>query len=51
MQFAGRLRIKDSELLAQFKAVEQLDSKDKSTIKDIIDTFIKRSKLHQFVLA
>lgn len=37
--------IKDSELLAQFKAVEELDNKDKSTIKDIIDAFIKRSKL------
>ncbi len=37
--------IKDNELLAQFKAVEELDSKDKSTIKDIIDAFIKRSKL------
>jgi hypothetical protein len=31
--------------LIQFKAVEELDSKDKSTIKDIIDAFIKRSKL------
>lgn len=39
--------IKDNELLAQFKAVEELDSKDKSTIKDIIDAFIKRSKLNQ----
>ncbi len=37
--------IKDNELLAQFKAVEELDSKDKSTIKDIIDAFIKRSRL------
>ena len=37
--------IKDNELLAQFKAVEELDNKDKSTIKDIIDAFIKRSKL------
>ena len=39
--------IKDNELLSQFKEVEQLDSKDKSTIKDIIDAFIKRSKLNQ----
>lgn len=37
--------IKDNELLAQFKAVEELDNKDKTTIKDIIDAFIKRSKL------
>mgnify|MGYP001768158282 CR=1 FL=1 len=40
----ARQSIKDNELLSQFKAVEQLDSKDKSTIKDIIDAFIKRSK-------
>jgi len=39
--------IKDSELLQQFKALEQLDEKDKNTIKDIIDAFIKRSKLNQ----
>lgn len=39
--------IKDNELLSQFKAVEQLDNKDKSTIKDIIDAFIKRSKLNK----
>ncbi len=37
--------IKDSELLSQFKAVEELETKDKNTIKDIIDAFIKRSKL------
>jgi len=37
--------IEDNKLLAQFKAVEELDSKDKSTINDIIDAFIKRSKL------
>ena len=37
--------IKDNELLAQFKEVEELDNKDKSTIKDIIDAYIKRSKL------
>lgn len=37
--------IKDNELLAQFKAVEEMDTKDKSTIKDIIDAYIKRSRL------
>jgi transcriptional regulator with XRE-family HTH domain len=37
--------IKDNELLTQFKAVEELDTKDKTTIKDIIDAYIKRSKL------
>ena len=39
--------IKDNELLSQFKAVEEMDGKDKSTIKDIIDAFIKRSKLKE----
>ncbi len=37
--------LKDSELLQQFKALEELDEKDKSTIKDIIDAFIKRSRI------
>jgi transcriptional regulator with XRE-family HTH domain len=37
--------LKDSELLQQFKALEELDEKDKNTIKDIIDAFIKRSRL------
>ena len=41
--------IKDNELLAQFKAVEEMDNKDKATIKDIIDAFIKRSKINQIV--
>lgn len=41
--------IKDNELLSQFKAVEEMNSKDKSTIKDIIDAFIKRSKLTKIV--
>ena len=39
--------IKDNELLILFKAVEDLNTKDKSTIKDIIDAFVKRSKLNQ----
>ena len=41
----AKASLKDSELLQQFKAVEELDEKDKSTIKDIIDAFIKRSRL------
>lgn len=41
----AKASLKDSELLQQFKAVEELDDKDKSTIKDIIDAFIKRSRL------
>jgi transcriptional regulator with XRE-family HTH domain len=43
--------IKDNELLSQFKEVEEMDSKDKATIKDIIDAFIKRSKLNKIVAA
>lgn len=39
--------IKDNELLLLFKAVEELNAKDKTTIKDIIDAFVKRSKLSQ----
>jgi len=39
--------IEDNELLSQFKEVEKLNSTDKNTIKDIIDAFIKRSKLNQ----
>jgi hypothetical protein len=35
----------DNDLLAQFKAVEEMDTKDKSTIKDIIDAYIKRNRL------
>lgn len=41
----AKATLKDTELLQQFKAVEQLDDKDKNTIKDIIDAFIKRSKI------
>ena len=41
----AKASLKESEPLLQFKAVEELDEKDKSTIKDIIDAFIKRSRL------
>jgi len=37
--------IQDNDLLAQFRAVEELEPKDKSTIKEVIDAMIKRSKL------
>jgi len=33
--------IKDNELLARFKEVEEMDSKDKSTIKDILTLLLK----------
>lgn len=39
--------IKDNELLSQFKEVEKLNSTDKNIIKNVIDAFIKRSKLSQ----
>jgi len=39
--------IEDNELLSQFKEVEKLNSNDKSIIKNVIDAFIKRSKLNQ----
>ena len=45
----AKASLKDSELLHQFKAVEELDEKDKNTIKDIIDAFIKRSRLKNIV--
>jgi transcriptional regulator with XRE-family HTH domain len=41
----AKAALKDSDLLQQFKALNELDEKDKGTIKDIIDAFIKRSKL------
>jgi len=41
--------IQDNELLAQFKAIEEFSEKDRNTIKDIIDAFIKRSKLRSIV--
>lgn len=43
----AKASLKDSELLQQFKALEQLDDNDKNTIKNIIDAFVKRSKLNQ----
>ena len=39
--------IEDNELLSQFKEVEKLNNEDKSIIKNVIDAFIKRSKLNQ----
>jgi transcriptional regulator with XRE-family HTH domain len=41
--------IHDNDLLAQFKAVEQLNDHDRNTIKDIIDAFIMRSKVQAIV--
>lgn len=41
----ARQAISNNKLLAQFKAVEEMDTKDQSTIKEVIDALIKRSKL------
>ena len=35
----------DNELLTQFKAVSELEPKDRSTIKEVIDAMIKRARL------
>jgi len=43
----ARAALKDTELLQQFKEVEKMNNEDKKTIKNIIDAFIKRSKLNQ----
>ena len=43
----ARAALSDTELLQQFKEVEKMDVEDKKTIKNIIDAFIKRSKLNQ----
>ena len=42
--------LKNAELLQQFKEVEKMNNEDKKTIKNIIDAFIKRSKLNQIAL-
>ncbi|OFX18419.1 MAG: transcriptional regulator [Bacteroidetes bacterium GWA2_31_9] len=43
----ARAALEDTELLQQFKEVEKMNNEDKKTIKNIIDAFIKRSKLLQ----
>jgi transcriptional regulator with XRE-family HTH domain len=42
--------LKDSELLQQFKAVEQMDDDDRNTIKKLIDAFITKRKIQQLAL-
>jgi len=43
----AKASLKDSELLQQFKALEQLDDNDKNIVKNVIDALVKRSKLSQ----
>ena len=40
----------DSELLQQFKAVEQMNEDDCTVIKKLIDAFITRAKIKQLTL-
>jgi transcriptional regulator with XRE-family HTH domain len=42
--------LKDSELLQQFRAVEQMDDDDRNTIKKLIDAFITKRKIQQLAL-
>jgi transcriptional regulator with XRE-family HTH domain len=42
--------LKDSELLQQFKAVEQMNETDRAVIKRLIDAFITKAKIKQLAL-
>jgi transcriptional regulator with XRE-family HTH domain len=42
--------LKDAELLQHFRAVEQMDEDDKSTVKKLIDAFITKRKIQQLAL-
>ena len=45
----AKASLRDSELLQQFKEVEQLNDKDKSVIKTLIEAFLMRKQLQQIV--
>ncbi len=42
--------LKDTELLQQFKAVEQMNEDDRTVIKKLIDAFITKGKIKQLAL-
>lgn len=42
--------LKDTELLQQFKAVEQMNEADRTVIKRLIDAFITKAKIKQLAL-
>lgn len=42
-------RIKDKKLLERFEAVESLKEEDKKTVIDLIDAFIAREKIKDFI--
>ncbi|NJO89065.1 MAG: helix-turn-helix transcriptional regulator [Chloroflexia bacterium] len=46
----AKASLKDAELLQQFKAVEQLNDDDRSTIKKVISAFITQAKLRQIAI-
>lgn len=46
----AKATLKDTELLQQFKAVEQMNDDDKSVIKKLIDAFITKRKIQQLAL-
>lgn len=45
----AKAQLKDTELLQQFKEVEQLNDKDKNIVKTLIDAFLMRKQLQQIV--
>lgn len=42
--------LRDTELLQQFKAVEQMNEADRTVIKRLIDAFITKAKIKQLAL-
>lgn len=42
--------LNDKELLNQFKAIEQMDDKDKGIVKTLIDAFITKRKIQNLAL-
>jgi transcriptional regulator with XRE-family HTH domain len=42
--------LNDKELLNQFKAIEQMDDKDKNVVKTLIDAFITKRKIQNLAL-
>ena len=46
----AKAALQDTELLQQFKAVDQMNDDDKVTIKKLIDAFITKGKIKQLAL-
>lgn len=43
----AKAALKDAELLSQFKAVEQMNDKDKTIVKTLIDAFLTKRHIQQ----